>query len=59
MKKIIKVASVCALITLLSGCIIGPRHGGGWHHGEAITAGIMAVITVDIITANGQRHYTA
>lgn len=34
MKNFIKVASVFALITMLSGCIIGPRHGGGgWHHG--------------------------
>ncbi|MCZ4060562.1 hypothetical protein O3W44_17825 [Pantoea sp. LMR881] len=39
MKKIIKVASVCALITLLSGCIIGPRHGGGWHHGGGYHGG--------------------
>lgn len=33
MKNLIKVASVCVLISLLSGCIIGPRHGGGYHGG--------------------------
>ena len=40
MKKLIKVASVVAVIAMLSGCIIDPGHGrgwgpphGGWHHG--------------------------
>lgn len=33
MKKIIKLASVIAIMTALSGCIIDPGHGGGWHHG--------------------------
>jgi hypothetical protein len=40
MTKLIKVASVVAIMTLLSGCIVhdgygrGPGwgHGGGWHH---------------------------
>ncbi|ERH62327.1 hypothetical protein N172_09225 [Pantoea dispersa EGD-AAK13] len=44
MKKLIKVASVVAMMTMLSGCIIehdhgrgpgwGHGHGGGWHHGH-------------------------
>lgn len=46
MKKVIKLASVVAIMTMLSGCIIdhhrgggGPgwgHHsgGGGWHHGH-------------------------
>lgn len=33
MKRLIKVASVVTLMTLLSGCIISPRHDNGWHHG--------------------------
>ncbi|MFS2222185.1 hypothetical protein [Pantoea sp. B65] len=35
MKKIIKAVSVIALMTMLSGCIVGPgyHHGGGWHGG--------------------------
>lgn len=47
MKKLIKVASVVAVVAMLSGCIIdgghgrgpgwgpphGGWHGGGWHHG--------------------------
>lgn len=33
MKRLIKVASVVALMTLLSGCIISPRHDNGWHRG--------------------------
>jgi hypothetical protein len=32
MKKVIKAASVFAFISMLSGCIIAPHHGGG-HHG--------------------------
>ena len=42
MNKLIKVASVVAIMTMLSGCIVhdghghgrGPGwgHGGGWHH---------------------------
>jgi hypothetical protein len=43
MKKLIKVASVVAIMTMLSGCIIdhdrgghgwGHNGGGGWHHGH-------------------------
>lgn len=34
MKKIMKVLTVVAVISMLSGCIIDDRgHGGGWHHG--------------------------
>ncbi len=33
MKRLIKVASVVALMALLSGCIISPRHDNGWHRG--------------------------
>ena len=46
MKKLIKVASVVAVMVMLSGCIIDPGHGyrhdrgpgwgpphGGWYHG--------------------------
>lgn len=65
MKRLIKVASVVALMTLLNGCIISPRHDNGWHRGvaadimeatmEVITVGIMAVT----IAANGQRCHTA
>ncbi|MDU6433494.1 MULTISPECIES: hypothetical protein [Pantoea] len=33
MKKIVKVATVFAVISMLSGCIIDRGHGGGWHHG--------------------------
>ena len=33
MKRLIKVASVVALMTLLSGCIIRPEHVFGWHRG--------------------------
>ncbi|WP_167390564.1 hypothetical protein [Pantoea rodasii] len=38
MKTLIKAASVIAIMTMLSGCIVhdgrGPGwgHGGGWHH---------------------------
>lgn len=44
MKKFVKVASVVAIMTMLSGCIIdhhrgggpgwGHHGGGGWHHGH-------------------------
>ncbi|BAN97010.1 hypothetical protein E05_22440 [Plautia stali symbiont] len=36
MKKLIKVASVVAIITMLSGCIIEHDHGRGpgWGHGH-------------------------
>ncbi|WP_167377137.1 hypothetical protein [Pantoea wallisii] len=34
MKKLIKVASVVAIMTMLSGCIIDRGHGGGWGHGH-------------------------
>ncbi|WP_186454369.1 hypothetical protein [Candidatus Pantoea soli] len=42
MKKVIKVASVVAIMSMLSGCIIEHDHdrgwghgrGGGWHHGH-------------------------
>lgn len=34
MKKLIKVASVVAIMSMLSGCIIDHGHGGGWGHGH-------------------------
>lgn len=37
MKTIIKAVSVIALMTMLTGCIVAPGHGGyhdrGWHGG--------------------------
>ncbi|WP_255420552.1 hypothetical protein [Candidatus Pantoea deserta] len=33
MKNIVKAATVIAVVSMLSGCIIDRGHGGGWHHG--------------------------
>ncbi|WP_371241622.1 hypothetical protein [Pantoea sp. KPR_PJ] len=34
MKKLAKTATVIAVITMLSGCIIDRGHDRGWHHGH-------------------------
>lgn len=34
MKKLIKIVSVFAMMSMLSGCIIDHDHGRGWGHGH-------------------------